>query len=284
MTVASCDAPSIAFEDVVVRENLSYAPDDGPWPRRFDLALPPGDGPHPLLVLFHAGGWANGDEDQLGPAIRRAAQRGYATASVSYRLANAPDARRFPDAVADARCAVRHLRREAEALHLDTTRVVAGGFSAGGHLAAMLLLADDPQLDGDCEDTETSPRVAAAFAYYAPLDLRQDAPVGDRCHEIIDNFLGEEDDAATRRLASPVAHVTAGRPMLLVHGTADRVVDIDSSRAMLQALRRAGSRATLVEVDGADHGMPFLDLDDANPRVRCTTEAFLREAFGLQAP
>lgn len=105
--------------------------------QRLDIYLPQeGEGPFPLLIHVHGGGFAFGDKrDDHMNAYLKALGWGWAAASVEYRLSGeAP----FPAAVLDCRSAVRYLRENAAEYHLDPSRFAAIGGSAGGNLAAML--------------------------------------------------------------------------------------------------------------------------------------------------
>jgi PelA/Pel-15E family pectate lyase len=115
---------------VAAREDLTYAPG-----RQLDLYLPAGPGPHPVVLIVHAGGWDSGSRQMERPFARQLAARGFATAPVSYRLGKSG---RFPAALHDLKAAVRWLRAHATEHNLDPTRIAVIGISAGGHLAALL--------------------------------------------------------------------------------------------------------------------------------------------------
>ena len=258
--------------------DLAYA-GTGDEAQRLDIAWPKRPGPHPLVVLIHGGGWYEGHRSGYHPLMRLLAGQGYAVASVGYRLAAAPR-NTFPAAVADVRCAVRWLRANAERFSVDPARVAAMGISAGGHLSAMLGTAADVEgLDGDCPLRGISPAVSAVVSFAGPMDIRTAGALDDRQRRMVENFLGTEIEADMPRalLASPGVHVTAAAPpFLLVHGTADDLVDVRQSRSMLELLRSAGVRATLLELPGEGH---YLDEISADPRYRastCTTLEFLR--------
>ena len=245
-----------------------------------DVARPADDALRPAVVLLHGGGWASGSRAYTRAPMRSLAARGYVGVSVDYRLARRRS--RFPAAVADVRCAIRFLRANHARFGIDPARIVAMGFSAGGHLAAMLAVAPDVEAldDGTCDVVGVGPEVAAAVAWYAPFDLRVWRGERPRAARIVRAFLGAtpEESPELAALASPVEHVgPSDAPLLIVHGTADTVVTLAEPRAMLSAMRDAGVRAHLVEVSEGRHGFPF---DGPSHRVAtCTTLAFLEEVL-----
>jgi acetyl esterase/lipase len=239
-----------------------------------DLSIPDGDGPFPLVVLIHGGGWRAGEKAHLDEERRILAGRGYAAASVDYRLVPAT----FPAAVADVRCAVRWLREHAAERRIDPDRVGLVGFSAGAHLAALAGLAPEVDaLDEVCDSTAEL-AVHALVLLFGPSDLRAEAGWPRPTTRIITRFLGTPaaEDPTRAALASPIAWAGPGDPpTLLIHGDADAVVPLDQSIQLRDALAAAGVATTYVEIEGGRHGFP---LFSARPDLRaapCTTLAFL---------
>jgi acetyl esterase len=105
----------------------------GEIPARF--YVPAGDGPFPVMVFFHGGGWVVGSletTDFYCRAVTNAA--GCMVASVNYR--HAPE-HKFPAAADDAYASTRWIADNAAKLNVDPERLAAGGSSAGGNLAAV---------------------------------------------------------------------------------------------------------------------------------------------------
>ncbi len=100
---------------------------------------PPGEGPFPLLVYYHGGGWVVCDLDTHDNACRTlCAGAQCVTVSVDYRLA--PE-HKFPAAFDDSYAAVEWAAANAAGLGADAERLAVGGDSAGGNLAAAAALA-----------------------------------------------------------------------------------------------------------------------------------------------
>src|ERR1700760_3681412 len=108
------------------------------------------NGLSPCLVFFHGGGWVIGDLDTHDVVCRKLADEGeLIVISVDYRLA--PESK-FPAAVDDAIAATAWVAAHAKELGIDAARLVVGGDSAGGNLAAVVTIAardgDGPAISG----------------------------------------------------------------------------------------------------------------------------------------
>lgn len=99
---------------------------------------PSGDGPHPVVLYFHGGGWVIANLDVYEPSCRAVCNAaGAMVISVAYR--QAPE-HPFPAAVDDAADALQWALREVGSLGGDPARVVVAGESAGGNLATVACL------------------------------------------------------------------------------------------------------------------------------------------------
>lgn len=211
-----------------------------------DLLLPtPRRERVPAVVYLHGGGWRNGERSAglypwIGPVL---AAHGFAVANVTYRLSGrAP----FPAQLHDVRAAVRWLRANASTYGIDPGRIGVLGDSAGGHLALLLATtADRPDVE-----------VQAVVARCAPADFAT-MPLDGEVDYLTPLFGGpRERTAELRRVASPLTHVHAGvPPMLLVHGTLDETVPVDQSQRFAGALRANGVDVTTHLVEGGFHNL-----------------------------
>jgi acetyl esterase/lipase len=156
---------------------------------------------------------------------------------------------KVPEAVADVRRAVRHVRMNATKLQIDANRLGVWGGSAGGHLSLMLGLAGD---DGNAAAKDpverVSDRIKAVVAYYPPVDLRRMTGPSERFPALdFDNKLAAD--------ISPLLFVDKDDPpTLIVHGNADKLVPLASGQSIYDALKAAGVDTQLIVIDGGDHG------------------------------
>ncbi|MCA1809590.1 MAG: alpha/beta hydrolase fold domain-containing protein [Kiritimatiellia bacterium] len=129
----------------------------------------PGEGPRPLVVVIHGGGWTQGGASSSLGGGRDFLKKGISYATINYRLSSdAP----LPAPVHDAARAIQYLRSRAEEWNIDKTRIAVTGGSAGGCSSLWLALHDD-LADPDAEDPvlRESTRVAAAAVGNAQVSL-----------------------------------------------------------------------------------------------------------------
>lgn len=228
------------------------------------LAHDTGDPLFPLLVFVQGSAWQEQVLGQALPALSEFSSRGYVVAIVEYRLSGVAS---FPAQVRDVRTAVRFLQDNAARFHVDPGRIAMWGDSSGAHTAVLTVLTEhDPEYrDEQAQDTTLG--VSCVVDYYGPSDIRtmNEEPsiqdhVGPTSPEglLIGGFdvLDRPDLAAPTVIAS---HVTAERavpPVLIVHGSKDRVVPFGQSVLLYEALNDAGHQVQLVQLHGADHGGP----------------------------
>jgi acetyl esterase/lipase len=266
-------------------DDLVFARPDGEE-LALDLYLPAErHGPLPVVLHLHGGGWVVGSRKDFTERLHRLAAAGVAVAAADYRLSRVAA---YPAQLEDARAAVAWLRETGERFGLATERIGAWGASAGGHLATMLGLttgaaesevqavvswfgASDLTADGAPAPAPGIPLPAFLAATPMPAEVGNppDPPVEARLLGVAD----VRDAPEAARAASPIAHVRADAPpLLLVHGDADGLVAIEHSRRLHAATLAAGGRSSLLIVAGANHEDELFD----GPEVIGAVAGFLR--------
>ena len=214
-------------------------------------------GPCPTLLQIHGGGWTIGRKDQQGlPLMNHLAADGWLCVAANYRLS--PKAT-FPDHLIDVKRALAWIRTEGPRYGADPRFVVVTGGSAGGHLASLLALtANDPQLQPDFEEVDTS--VAACVPFYGVYDFLDRHGVGGSesmlpfLERVVMKCSPDEHRERWDR-ASPIARVHGeAPPFFVIHGTHDALAQVEGARHFVHALR-AASRNPVVyaELPGAQH-------------------------------
>jgi len=227
---------------------------------KLDLHLPAKAAvPAPLIVWVHGGAWSRGskNENPLAPLVAR----GWAVASVDYRLTPVAP---FPANVHDIKAAIRFLRARYAVYGVAAERIAIAGASAGAHLAALVGVSNGhPELEGEVgAHREQSSAIQAVVSFYGASNLEtilsQSTPfgLGVRIPALQLLLRGQpEEKPALARLASPVAHVDAGDPpLLLLHGDQDPQMPVAQSLELLGAYERAGLKVRFVPLHGSKHG------------------------------
>ena len=264
---------------VRVTADLEYAR-VGDHPLALDLHLPPSLGRAPLILWVHGGAWRSGTRKQMPLAALVA--RGYAVASVDYRLSPVAP---FPAQVHDLKASVRYLRAKQADLGIDAAKMAIAGNSAGGHLATLVgVTGGHAELEGTVGGhLEQSSKVQAIISLYGMSNLTtilsQSTPHGLSVRvPALRLLLGgtPEEKPELTRLASPVFHVDAGDPPLLMfHGDQDPQAPISQSHELEGRYKAVRRRCRLVVMHGSVHGGP--EFTDAE---RCEVmAAFLKDAF-----
>lgn len=232
-----------------------------------DLAVPRTGGPHPFVLCLHGGAWKAGSRKDLSKGVMWAdfgtggatlieslAGDGFAAASVSYRFA--PKAK-FPAQIQDVKTALRFLRANAKRFNLDPDRVGVLGFSAGGHLAALLGLTDGVEAFAGDQHPGQSDKVNCVVDFFGPADLTlySETPGIEKAFMVPLLGGGSAQYPELYTKASPVEYATKNAPpFLIIHGTTDVVVPLLHSKRLHAKLTAAGAAAELVPVRNKGHG------------------------------
>jgi acetyl esterase/lipase len=249
--------PSAAAEPRVFRD-LEYAR-AGDMSLKLDLYVPANANSPPVVVWVHGGAWRGGSKSN--PSILPLTEKGYAVASVEYRLSTVAP---FPAQIHDIKAAIRYLRGSAKEHAISVDRIAISGGSAGGHLAALVGVTNGvKELEGEHGQYRSqSSDVQAIVAFYGASNLTtilaQSTPHGVSMRTpALELLLGGqlESKSELARLASPVFHVDKlDPPLLWYHGDQDPQMPVNQALEMLGAYKKLGLDVTFEPVFGGGHG------------------------------
>jgi acetyl esterase/lipase len=262
-----------AFKDVAYASASSA--------EKLDLYLPSGNGPFPLVIMIHGGGFMMGDKsDGAGlSGLDQLVAAGYAVASINYRLSGEAT---YPAQINDAKAAVRFLRANAAQYKLNPDKFAAFGASAGGNLAALLgTTCGVKELEGeDLGNAGVSSCVQAVVDWFGPIDfLTMDQEfTGTNCPANHNDASSPESKlvgAAIQtvpdvvKTTNPTNYIDPSDPPFLIqNGSADCNIPPVQSKNFADALSKVigADKVTYTLIDGAGHGGSQFSTD-ANLKV-----------------
>jgi acetyl esterase/lipase len=254
----------------------------GEAPNQFaELWLPPGPGPHPVVLMVHGGCWqariANLHiMDYIADDLRR---RGIAVWNVEYRGVDQPGGG-YPGAFQDVAAASDALRGLAPEARLDLHRVIAVGHSAGGHLAFWLaarrgLPASSPLWSADPLPVKAAVSLGGLPDLEADLAMKGDAGCGARA---VQRMTGQAQGRSGDVYAdtSPAALPAPGVPELMIQGERDPVSPPFVAADYQAKARARGEHMRAIVIEGAGHVELIAPRSRAWAREVQEIEALLR--------
>jgi len=245
-----------------------------------DLFLPTGSGPHPVAILIHGGCWsaATAGREQLRHVGVELANLGIAVWSIGYRRAN-EDGGGYPGTFQDVGRAIDRLRSDADHYHLDLSRTVLVGHSAGGHLALWAMARDGLPAASPLYSAEPfMPRSAISLAGVGDLEaFAHLVPI--LCGPgVVEKLVPATTSTGGYAEISPAALPPPKGKVVMISGILDRLVPPyaahDYARAMLRKQATATER---VDIPGAGHFDLVTPGTDAWAEVRGRIQSALGE-------
>lgn len=223
----------------------------------------------PVIVFFYGGGWHSGERADYGFAAAAFAAQGFVAVVPDYRLV--PEVR-YPGFLEDAALALRWVWSNIAHFGGDPDKIALSGHSAGAYIAAMLAL--DPRWLAAVQLPPTL--VKAGVLLSGPFDFAPFREWRGRA-----TFGLYPDPAETQ----PINHCRPDAPpLLLQHGSSDRLVYAKNSRALSARLSEAGAAHQLKIYQGCDHAGTVVALSRpfrGRFPILADAVAFLRSVLGL---
>lgn len=241
----------------------------------------------PLLIHLHGGGWRGGDKAAYYRHLFFAPsqpliERGLKVATINYRLAKKGGPTTVAS-VADCKDAVRFFAANAKRFGIDPQRIALMGGSAGGHLTLMTALAPDADYPpGHPGLAAELPPLRAALPFYPLCHFGDPVVMGDTLYgqpgKFTDMLGGPwQDKEELARKLSPIFLLDKNAPpIFLLHGDADTVLPLLSSRLFVEKARAIGIDIKYLEVKNGNHGFRTADAPHLDTIIR-QVSAYLEE-------
>lgn len=242
-------------DEVAAPEGHEYLPGLRAYPH-----VPEGVTRAPVVLVVPGGSWRSSGTDGYQPLAAALAEGG--AFAVPARVRVADDGVTWPVPLEDVLCALADATATARNEGIEPGPLVVLGHSAGAHLAAVAALSA-PGFDPDCPHEVVAPDAVVGLA--GPYDIRRFA-------EPAEALLGSplRDGDARWAAANPLllAHRNPDVPFLLLHGSADDVVDDAFTTDFAVALDEAGHPTTAAVLEGVDHQEVYWPSVAADPVLR----------------
>ncbi len=257
MTSPRAPFTPLTWDDLTARPRekpdatIAYGPDTM---QKVDVWLPRGPGPHPVVLMVHGGCWQTSIADRsimdwIAADLRR---DGIAVWNIDYRGVDRSGGG-YPGTFTDAAKAADQLAVNAAKYNFDTSRIVAVGHSAGGHLA--LWLAAGHKLPATSPLHTADPlRIAHVISLGGLPDLEATAASPDNgCGtEVVSRLVGTDRPDAYADTSVPRL-LPLNTPQTLVNGHEDRIIPYRMATDYTARATKAGDTAQLVTVPNTGH-------------------------------
>ena len=234
---------------------------------------------YPLILHTKGSGWM---KQNLGHGLlvyEPIVEKGYCVAEVEYRTLEQVS---FPGQVSDSNSALEFLLKNQAQFNFDPDRIILAGDSSGGHTALLQLLTkDDPKYG-----LTSKINFCGLVDYYAPTDLslledddylnaQMDAKmVKERFLKLKDKETDNELVKA-HRVIPYLEKINKLPPILILHGSKDKIVPLAQSQALYEALDKKGSEVEMIVIENVGHADPSFWA----PEVTNSVISFLDHLF-----
>lgn len=199
----------------------------------------------PAVVFFFGGGWNGGSPTQFEPHANYLAGRGMVAFVADYRV-KSRQGTSPRECVEDGKSAVRWIRKNAKRLGIDPDKIVAGGGSAGGHVAAATGMCEG--FENPDEDLSISSKPQALLLFNP---VYENGPKGYGNSRVTEWFPA----------ISPAHNITKDDPPTIVFlGTKDKLIPVSTAEKFDQDLKALGVKSEAHFYEDEPHGFFNLKL------------------------
>ncbi|WP_066066944.1 alpha/beta hydrolase [Neobacillus soli] len=238
------------------------------------IYTPEGQGPFPLFVYYHGGGWVIGDLETADASCRMIANRtGRVVVSVDYRLS--PEYK-FPIPVEDSYAALQWVSENASSINGNASNLVVGGDSAGGNLSAVVSLIskekNGPDISGQ---VLIYPVTALGYDTKSYQEFQQGFGLDKDLMIWFGNYyINNEEDTKNKYVAPLLAEDLSNLPPAFIL-TAENDVLRDEGLAYAERLKQAGVKVETIIETGLVHGY-FTNMAVFPERIKGSINRFAK--------
>ena len=212
----------------------------------------------PVYAFFHGGGWAQGIPEWGYKNCKRYQEKGMVSVSFEYRLIDIHGSN-IINCIEDAKSAIAWLRKEANSLGIDADKIVAAGFSAGGHLAASTAILDHLEIS---DPTGVNGIPNAFITHSATYNTTKS------------NFFKRQSNGNSESI-STFHNIKKGLPpSISFHGTRDHLARISEFTEYRDKMNKLGNDFDYKIFEGIGH---FFSDSKASNEVSELTDSFLEK-------
>lgn len=241
----------------------------------------------PLVIFIHGGAFVKGDKTRhLGGALQ-VLQRGYALASVNYRL---NDEVQYPGFIRDVCEAIKYLKYHKNDYQLDSEHIVLWGDTHGGYIASKIAIEGFYEELSNTKFPQIETTVQGVVSFYAPIDLydyykRQmdkneffkwndkvidEVTFGLKKEQLLE-FLKQLDFLGKIKETTP--------PFYLLHGCKDYHIPQEYTKRFYDALKQKQISVFLDMVEEGIHGIDFYDEEKYNEPIMKFIDDVMHDKF-----
>ena len=238
---------------------------------QMDIFLPEGEGPFPVIISIHGGAFKKcdkRDEDMILDMLH-GLNKGYAVIGVNYRLSGEAQ---FPEPVKDIKQAIRFIKDNANAYHLNANKIVVWGGSAGGYFTLMSGLIDCYDFFDDEYSSQTDTKIQGLIAWFPPVNfINMDSQL--KKSGLLKKYPDHDDNYSPESLfvgasitknkdvvqkANPETYIHKDIcPMFIQHGRKDKIVPFQQSQEFVNKAKKYNANIIYEILEEADHGDPL---------------------------
>lgn|GEM_PF-1481504 len=250
---------------MVKKETKEYAPSVFGGSVSLDVYYTEEGKEKPVLFYIHGGGWISGSKNDHSFYLRSFVKKGYLAVSVDYDLST-KDKHLVSSCEEQIAKAVLWVKKNAKSYNADENKLFFLGDSAGGNLALDLAYKINADVISEA-DGESLPKVKSVCALYPVAEPKAfyengDLVLGKAAKQMSTYYTGytPEENAEIYESITPKNFLSVPTPpTLLITGAADRMVDPSASTNLYDALRKNGTKTTLITAPYCNHAFDQAD-------------------------